>query len=147
MNKVSLLLVLFFFSCRTQDIHLEVVRKTSELLHCKIVYGYDAKRLYEQNEILIQVGVIDTTTEHPPIKTAIVNINKTEIALNLDLDSVSGKRTIQKYSGDNYHLILDYSTEKNESYFGSYIYPGTCTITKDKVTSKYAIVGIANPSL
>jgi len=147
MYKVSLLLILSFFSCRTQNIQLETVRKTSELLHCRIVYGYDAKRLYEQNEILIQVGVIDTTTEHPPIETAIVNIHKTEIVLNLDLDSVLGKRTIQKYSGDNYYLTLDYSTEKNESYYGSYIYPGTCTITKGKVTSKYDIVGIANPNL
>lgn len=147
MYKPLLLILILLVSCKTQDIKLEVVRKTSDLLHCHIIYGYDAKRLYEQNEILIQVGVIDTTTENPPIETAILNINRAEIVLSLKSDSVLGNRTIQKYSDGSYDLTLDYLTEKNEGYYGSYIYPGTCTITKDKKTSKYDIVGIANPNL
>lgn len=147
MFKPVHLLVLSLISCTTQDIKLEIVRKTSDLLHCTMVYGSDAKRIYEENEILIQVGDIDTTTEHPPIKTAIVNINGAEIVLNLDFDSILDNRTIQKYSGDNFSLTLDFSTRKNENYYGSYINSGTCVITKVTAISKYNIVGIANPKL
>jgi len=147
MFKPILFIMLLFVSCKTQDIKLEIVRKTSELLHCHRIYGYDAKRLYEENEILIQVGLIDTTTEHPPIEAAIVNINKTEIVLNLMLDSALDNRTIQKYFADNCYLILDFLTKKNNSNYGSYTYSGTCTITKGNMTSTYQIIGIDNPNL
>jgi hypothetical protein len=141
MFKHVFLLMLLLESCSTQDIKLDIVRKTSDLLDCNRIFGYDTKRLYEENEILIQVGVIDTTTEHPPIEAAIVNIDNAEIVLNLTVDSVLNDRTIQEYSGNNYYLILDFLTITKSSF------DGTCTIIKGKIRSTYHIVGITNPNL
>ena len=90
--------------------------------------------------MLIQVGVIDTTTEQAPIRAAIIMVNKTEIILNLELDSVLKDHFIEKYSGDQYELTLEYSMKKDARHYGSPIYPGMCTIRSDKLTSKYEIV-------
>lgn len=147
MSKAIILLAIFLVSCSTQEIKLDVVRKTSDLLNCEIIFGYDEKHLYEENGILIQVGVIDTTTEQSPIKTAILNIDKTEIVLNLKSDSILGDRTIQKYSDGIYYLTLDFVAKKNGRNSNSNLYNSICTITKNKLSSRYELVGVSNPNL
>jgi hypothetical protein len=147
MSKAIILLAILLVSCSTQEIKLEVVRKTSDLLQCEIIFGYDEKHLYEENGILIQVGVIDTTTEQRPIKAAIVNIDKTEIVLNLKSDSIFGDRTIQNYSDGSYSLILDFVDKKNGGNSNSNVYHSICTITQRNLSSRYELVGISNPNL
>ena len=125
-------------SCSQPEIPLDTIRETSVLLHCDKVYGTSAKKIEEENEIIIQTGKIDTTDEHPPINAAIIKVKSIEVVLN-QLKTYKLKESIvEEYSGDNYVLTISYEEK------GRGIFEGSCTITKGKLKSMYDIVGITN---
>ena len=125
-------------SCTRQDISLQVVRETSELIHAKIYYGTSFKRLDEENEILIQTGLIDTTDEHPPIDVAIIHVNNKEIVLTRSKEIQSADLNTKEYRGEGYHLILTFSKSLEDNIT---VYEGKCIISKGNLKSDYKIVG------
>ena len=149
MSKAIFLFAILLVSCSAQndkqDIKLEVVRMTSDLLQCQVIYGYNEKSLYQENEILIQVGLIDTTTEQSPIKAAIVHINRKELVLDLKSETVEAAHTIQIYFDGNYTMTLNF--KKKDNYDGGDVYNCTCTLSTGKLSSRYELVGKVNLNL
>jgi hypothetical protein len=84
-------------------------------------------------------GKIDTTSETPPLKLAVVSIDNNNISLDLDKTKTNNEEISEVYSGNGYTLNLIYK-EKKESGYGL-IYEGNLIIEHDNLKSEYKIVG------
>ena len=135
------LCLIIFISCSSPEIRLDIVRESSNLITCYKVYGTSLKKIEEENDILVQTGQIDTTTEQPPINVAVIKVNNNEIILTLVNETKTNNRIIEEYSGHNYNLILDCTKDNAVNYTGS------CTISTTQLKSTYHIVGTINHRL
>lgn len=126
------------FACKHEDIKLEAMRATSDLIHVEVFYGLSSKKMFEQNEILIQTGYIDTTDEHPPKYAAIIKVNNKEVVLTLIKESGPENLYVEEYANEQYHLILKDSEKKegNET-----VYKSECVITNGNLKSEYKLIG------
>ena len=125
-------------SC-SHSIKIDITRQSSDLNHCKYIFGPDLNTLKNENAILLQTGVIDTTDEAYPIPVAIVIIDKKEIILKLLNHSEESNDISESYEGDGYKLYLEYikqKTEHNES-----IFKGKFSIENKSSKSEYNIEG------
>ncbi len=141
---ISILIFIQIISCKQQDIKLQVMRGTSELIHASICYGISSTKLYEENEILIQTGLIDTTDEQPPIHAAIIKVNNKEIVLTLIKDNNSENPDVKEYAGEQFHLTLK-DSEKKEG--NKITYESDCVITNGNLKSDYRLIGLRNLNL
>lgn len=111
------------------------------MLKCEKIFGHTLKAIEEENEILLQTGVIDTTDESPPIKTAIVHINNREVLLTFVKSEPMSTEANEIYKGNGYTLTLKY-VEK-QSQFGAPFYNGKILIedfvpkTEVEVSGRY----------
>ncbi|HLK29257.1 MAG TPA: hypothetical protein VKT28_11820 [Puia sp.] len=120
------------------------MRGTSELIHARLCYGNNAKKLYEENEILIQTGLIDTTDEQPPIDAAIIKIDNKEIILTKMKETKSGNLNIKEYAGEQYHLTITDSEKKEDN---ETMYESDCIVTIGNLKSEYKLTGRYNLGL
>jgi hypothetical protein len=90
----------------------QVVRESSPLLLCQKIFASDLDAIEERNEILLQTGVIDTTDEQAPIKSAILHIDNQELVLTYDKSYGTNQETVEIYSGGGFHLVLTYEEIK-----------------------------------
>src|SRR5882672_8670524 len=105
-GRVLFWLFLIFTTYSCSEYHsnysfkVQAVKGSSNLLTCDKMFGEDLGALEEKNEILLQIGSIDTTNEHFPIPSAIIHINNEEIVLNFLSTSSSGNSVTEIYSGN-----------------------------------------------
>jgi hypothetical protein len=125
-------------SCSQKSIELGIVRHSSDLLHCEKVFGYSIKRLREKNEILLQTGYVDTTTETKPFETAIINYKQNEIVMVLNRRTENQNMVTESYSNDTFNIRLTYS---KETIHQSSIYKGTFVIQLNHLESTYSVEG------
>jgi hypothetical protein len=109
------------------------------LIHCEKIFAENIKSIEELNEILLQTGTVDTTDEHPPIKTAIVTIDKNETLLTFEKSFSMQERTTEIYKGQGYVLTLTYEENKNK--FGNPVYKGKFVIENNTAKRKFDIEG------
>jgi hypothetical protein len=136
-----LILTISLQSCSTQEIPLDIVRQSSELIHSDKIFGTSLKKIEEENEILLETGNIDTTDEHAPIYSALIKVQNVEIILNLVKSYMADDRQVEEYTSNGYKLVLSYK-KGNENEFD-----GKCTITSGKLKSTYNLVGVNNTHL
>ena len=127
-----------------QEIPLQVVRQSSGLIHCYAVFGYSIKKLEEENEILIQLGTMDTADNQPTKALAVIKTRDSERTLYL-VNSRGDRKgeipvTIEEYSGEGYRLVLSYS----ERPVKGIDYDASCIISKGKLKSEYKLEGKPN---
>jgi hypothetical protein len=133
-----LLLLGLICSCSNSP-NIQKVRESSDLLNCEKVFADNSDVIDERNEIILQTGVIDTTDEQPPIKTAIMNIDNKEVILTLKKSYSEKDILVEIYVGDNYNLTLSYKNQKNEN--GATLFIGKFVIENDKYKKEFNIEG------
>jgi len=142
MTKFKFLIPIFYifsFSCSDSNLNVQIVRHSSELLTCDKIFADNLKAIEERNEILLQTGAIDTTDEQQPIKSAIVTINKIEIALTLQNSTTTNSETIETYKGHGYDLTLIFKTTIGQ--FNKLVYIGKFTIKNSTSKREFEIEG------
>ena len=139
--KAAVMLLICLISCKQRDITIDVVRQSSDLMNCTKVFGYSAKKIEEENEILIQTGVFYAAGEGDDRQAAIIKVNHAERVLYLVVEkSISGEKT-ELYEGEGYSLALKYIEKPVGNHV---IYDGRCRIRKGLVISEYNIEGEPN---
>jgi hypothetical protein len=138
LSKYILILIIGFCSCnQSRSIKVEAVHQTSDLLEHVKVYANTVEAIHYRNEILLQTGIIDTTSEHRPIKAAIVFINKQEIILDSVNRIIGDNIVTEVYQNKKYKLTLIYS-EKKHAYYKKF-YEGEFIIESNKLNTTYKI--------
>jgi hypothetical protein len=145
-------LVVILFSglsgCVHNDIQLEKVTSTSDALQCNTVFAESRKAIVEMNEILVQLGNIDTLEDSAP-PAAIIHHQGKEIILNLTKSIRSTDHAEDYYAGKGYKLALNYTVKytdigiNNDNYKDPY-YVGECQVWHGKFHSKINVVGLKN---
>ena len=132
---------MFCYSCSgtNSSINVQIVRHSSELLSCDKIFADNLQAIEERNEILLQTGSIDTTDEQPPVKSAILTIDKNETILNLINVTTTNNETIEKYKGNDYNLTLIYQNANGQH--GKLIYIGKFIIENSKSKREFSIEG------
>ena len=125
-----------------QPIELQVVRQSSNLIHCKLIFGRNTKKLYEENEIWLQTGTIDTADNEAPKQVAVAKIKDQPVYLYLANSEVLNAETRQMYTGNGYSLQLSY--HESEYKTGGTFLKATCIITQASLKSVYAFEGMVN---
>jgi hypothetical protein len=125
-------------SCSQKSIELGIVRHSSDLLHCDKVFGYSSKTLREKNEILLQTGYVDTTTETKPFEVAIINYKRNEIVMVLNKRTENQNIVTESYSNYTFNITLTYSKETINR---SPIYKGAFVIQLNHLESSYSVEG------
>lgn len=138
-NFFLFLIAVFVLTGCSQAIKIDIARQSSELIHCEITFGSDLTTLKQENAILLQTGIIDTTDEKAPISAAIVLIEKKEVVLKLVNHHEVENETSRTYEGEGYKLKLSYKTEMSQN--NETIFKGKFVIEKENLKSEYDIVG------
>lgn len=143
MNKYHNSFWFFLFFCTltscSHSIKIDLARHSSELNHCEIAFGEDLTTLKYENAILLQTGLIDTTTEQAPISVAIVIIAKKEVILTLVNHHEVENETSRAYEREGYRLSLSYKKEVIEH--NETIFRGKFLIENKNLKSEYDVVG------
>ena len=144
MNKpcnlfLFLVAVLCTLASCSHSIKIDITRQSSELNRCEFVFGADLNTLKQENAILLQTGVIDTTDEQVPIPVAIVIIDKKEIILKLVNNSEAERETSRTYEGGGYKLNLSYKKEIAEN--NETIFKGKFFIQYKGLKTEYTVEG------
>ena len=126
-----------------QDIVLEVVRQSSNLLECTEIIGNSIKKLDEENEILIQIGVVDTNSDVTPRKAAVIKVKNKEIFLYQHKDINFKKVKTSIYEGEGYKLTLSYENYQDENYHAIFSQVN-CIIETKTLKSQYQLKGMPN---
>ena len=135
-----ILFLIFELICSCSNYpNIQKVKESSSLLHCEKILADNADAIDERNEILLQTGVIDTTDEKPPIRTAILNIDNKEVILTLKKSYSEKDISIEIYVGDDYNLTLSYKKKENENGISTFI--GKFVIENNKYKKKFDIQG------
>lgn len=140
--RLSVLIVIIcLFSCKPKnDLQLEKVFQSSDLLKCDKVFADSRKSIVELNEILVQTGVIDTAEITGP-PAAIIHIQGKEIILDMVKSKKDGDNFNQLYAGKGYKLLLDYKAERHDTHTD---YVGYCEVWYQKSHAKFNVEGLEN---
>jgi hypothetical protein len=130
---------IFFVRCSNKDLNIENVNRSSDLIKCEKIFGSSLKDLEENNNILLQTGLLDTTTEHSPVQCADILIDKKEIILPLKSTKVVDDVTSEEFSDKFYKLTLISTKKQNKN--GADFYTGKFTITNFRETKTFEIEG------
>ena len=134
------LLALIGVKCSHHDqIILENVSDLPENFSGNYHFGRDIKSIEELKEFILVTGKIDTTSESPPLRLAVIVVDHTKVFLNLHKAQVNNDETTERYSGNGYDLVLVYK-EKNILHH-SPIYEGYFVIQRNNSKSQYEVVG------
>jgi hypothetical protein len=134
-----LLIAVFMLTGCSQAIKIDIARQSSELIHCEIAFGSDLTTLKQENAILLQTGIIDTTDEQAPIAVAIVLIDRKEVVLKSVNHHEVENETSRTYEGEGYKLNLSYKMDISQN--NETIFKGKFVIEKGNLKSEYDIVG------
>ena len=145
MHKLYLSFLFFItVSCLTSgcshSIKVDVARQSSDLNHCEYIFGSDLTKLKNENAILLQIGVVDTTDEQAPIPIAIIIIDKKEVILKLMSSQEVENNSSRTYEGEGYKLVLHYKREIMEN--GEAVFTGDFLIENKSQQSEYKVVGV-----
>jgi hypothetical protein len=137
--KFCFLLICCFIDACSNSPNIQIVRQSSNLLHCEKIFAQDLEAIEERNEILLQTGSIDTTDEQAPIKTAILRIDNADVILSLFRSYSQDNKTIEIYAGANYSLTLTYTQEKDNQ--GKLTYHGNFLLENNGFRKQFEIAG------
>lgn len=141
-NRIGLWIVLIVWAnlkCKHNEIVLEKVSDLPEYFFETYHFGKDIKSISELNEFMLVTGKIDTTSEFPPVRLAVVVVDHHKIFLKLKRVKENGDDITEQYSGNGYDLNLVYKGKKIQNH--STIYEGYFIIRHDNVKSVYNVVG------
>ena len=125
-------LIILFSSCNNGP-NLQVVRKSSEFLHCQKIFAEHLDALHKENEILLQTGSTDSA------KAAIIEVDDNEIILYHLKSYPANDGTTEEYAGSDYKLTLTYKENTNEH--GTVIYKGKFVVEDKKSRREYQVEG------
>jgi hypothetical protein len=125
--------------CKHHQIVLENVSDLPEYFFEGYHFGSDLRSIAELNEFILVTGKIDTTSESPPLRLAVIAIDHKKIFLRLARTKTINEETTEKYSGDGYVLNLTYKEKHIQNH--SPIYEGYFVIEQDDNRSQYEVVG------
>jgi hypothetical protein len=134
---IILLAGLLFCACKRRDIVLDITWHMPGYMENTGLFGEDIKAMEERNAFLLETGKIDTTDEHPPVKVALVSINKKMIQLYFVETFNKGKETVDAYYGAGYTMLLTYyktGTTTDNQYAKTHL-----TIRKGELRSEYTL--------
>jgi hypothetical protein len=125
--------------CKRHQIVLDKVSDLPEFFFEGYHFGTDLRSIAELNEFLLVTGKIDTTSESPPLRLAVIAIDHKKIFLRLAKTQTVNDLTTEKYAGDGYVLNLSYKEKHIQNH--SPIYEGFFVIEQDNNRSQYEVVG------
>ncbi len=124
----------------SESIPVDTISRSSEFISCQLTYGANYESLHYRNECWIQTGIIDTTSESPPIPVAIIYINKKEIILPRQSENDNDDHFTEIYADQQYTLIISCAMENDES--GGRLYKGVFRLTSGGRTHEHKVVAI-----
>ena len=127
------------WQCKRHQIILDKVSDLPEYFFEGYHFGADLRSIVELNEFILVTGKIDTTSESPPLRLAVIAIDHKKIFLHLAKTRTMNEETNEKYSGDGYILNLTYKEKHIQNH--SPIYEGYFVIEQDNNRSQYEVVG------
>jgi hypothetical protein len=122
-----------------EEITLEKVSDLPEYFSEAYHFGKDIRSIEELNDFLLVTGRIDTTSESPPLRLAVIVVGHTKVFLNFRKAQVNHDEITERYSGNGYDLILVYKEKHIRNH--SPIYEGYFVIRRDNNKSQYEVVG------
>lgn len=129
----SVVMLLSMNACKQHSIQLGIVRHTPVYMHNDKLYGENIKSMEEVNAFILATGAIDTTDEHPPVRIALISVNKKLLELHLSTDQRNG---LPVYEGDGYTLsFTDIKAKDDSSSEASFV------ISNKEKTSTYHVYG------
>jgi hypothetical protein len=129
--------IFLLLSCNNDQLTLEGIRYTPEYFLNSIVWGENETAIKMKNEYLLETGVIDTTSETPPIKVAFIAMQNKTIQLNFQKQDLSSNKIIETYIGNDYTLILT----KNKKINSNDDYKALVVVSKSGLTAEYELIG------
>ena len=136
---VIILTVLLGLTCKHRQIVLDHVSDLPEYFLEAYRFGMDLRSVSELKEFILVTGRIDTTSESPPLRLAVIAVDHRKIFLRLSKAKVSNDKITEKYTGNGYVLDLSYTEKHIQNH--SPIYEGYFVIEQDNNRSQYEVVG------
>jgi hypothetical protein len=138
MNRFLLLSFSFLFiSCNNHEITLEGVRYTPEYFRNDMVWGENETAIKTMNLYLVKTGIIDTTSEKPPLQIAFIAIDNKTIQLNSGGQTITDNDITQIYETNGYKLTITQSrkiaSDSNRK--------AVISISRGELSSKYKLIG------
>lgn len=136
---VMFVIVLLGLDCKHEEITLDKVTDLPEYFSENYHFGKDLNSIVQLNEFILITGKIDTTTESPPLRLAVISVNHNKIFLTLRKAHTTDDGINENYSGNGYSLSLTFKERKIQNH--SPIYEGYFVIGHDHLRSSYNVVG------
>ena len=143
-SRIGLAIILTAFlglKCNHRQIVLDHVSELPENFLEAYRFGLDLRSVSELKEFILVTGRIDTTSESPPLRLAVIAIDHHKIFLRLSKTKVNNDKTTEKYTGNGYVLDLSYTEKQIQNH--SPIFEGYFVIEQDSNRSQYEVVGIS----
>jgi hypothetical protein len=121
------------------EIKLGEVSDLPEYFYETYHFGKDIKAIEKLNEFILVTGKIDTTSESPPLRLAVVVVGRDNIFLKLTKTKTDHELITEEYSGNGYKINLVYRQENIKNH--SPIYEGYFVIEHGDTKSQYEVVG------
>lgn len=142
-GNLPIVLMIFFIaslnpSCHRTEIVLETVSDLPEYFLDNIRFGRDIQSIYELKDFLLVTGKVDTTSEFPALRVAVIAISKNKIFLTLKKTQVKNGETHETYKGDGYNLYLRYKEKQQNQ---APVYYGYLVLSCGTSKCEYEVVG------
>jgi hypothetical protein len=132
-------MALLTIDCNHEEIILGKVSELPENFSENYHFGKDLRSIVELNDFILVTGKIDTTSESPPLRLAVVSVDHKKIFLTLRKARTSNNEIHENYSGNGYDLNLVFKEKKIQNH--SPIYEGYFAIEHNGLKSNYNVVG------
>ena len=142
--NIRITLVLFVIGwlgldCNHEEIILDKVSDLPEYFSENYHFGKDLRSIVELNDFILVTGKIDTTSESPPRRLAVVSVDHKKLFLTLRKTRTINDETSENYSGNGYNLNLVFKEKKIQNH--SPIYEGYFVVERNGLKSNYNVVG------
>jgi len=124
---------------RQEEIVLGKVTDLPEYFSETFHFGKDLRSISELNEFTLVTGKIDTTTETPPRRLAVISVGHSKIFIGLKKSTIRNDEINEQYAGSGYSLDLTYKEQRVRGH--SPIYEGYFTVEHGNLRSTYNVVG------
>lgn len=141
LSAILILTAILCLKCGHRQIVLDRVSDLPENFLEAYRFGMNLRSVSELKEFILVTGRIDTTSESPPLRLAVIAVDHQKIFLRLSKTKINNDKTTERYSGNGYVLNLSYIEKRIENH--SPIYEGYFVIEQDNNKSQYEVVGMA----
>ena len=144
--NIRIALVIFLIGwmgldCNHEEIVLDKVSDLPEYFSENYHFGKDLRSIVELNDFILVTGRIDTTSESPPLRLAVISVDHKKLFLPLRKTRTKNDEINENYSGNGYSINLVFKEKRIQNH--SPIYEGYFVVEHSRLKSNYNIVGVS----